>query len=188
MARAPERLATARLELVRWRLEDAEELRAALDASDAHLRPWIPFMKDEPRSLAATRAWIAQHSAFFDAGEHFRYAVRARSSNALVGEVMLLTRGAPGTLELGYWLHVAHTGHAYTNEAAAALLPIAFDTLGAARVACVCDERNAPSIAVARGLGAVLHDVREVIERDASFRLANYVLPQDVWRLSRRGG
>jgi RimJ/RimL family protein N-acetyltransferase len=188
MARAPDTLATARLRLVRWSVADAEELRAALDASDAHLRPWIPFMKDEPRSLAATREWLWQHSAFFDADEHWRYAVRTRSDNALVGEVMLLTRGAPGTLEAGYWLHAAHTGRAYTREAVAALLPLAFETLKAERVAFVCDERNHPSIAVARALGAVLHEVRDVTEREVAVRLATYVLPQAAWRLSRLRG
>jgi len=182
VARAPESIATARLHLARWSVADAEELRAALDASDAHLRPWIPFMKDEPRSLAATRAWLQQHGAHFDAHEHWRYAVRTRSDNALVGEVMLLTRGAPGTLEAGYWLHAAHTGHAYTREAVAALLPLAFETLGAQRVAFVCDERNHPSSAVARALGAVLHEVRDVTERDAPLRLATYALPSAVWR------
>jgi RimJ/RimL family protein N-acetyltransferase len=182
MARAPEEVETARLRLVRWSVADAEELRAALDASDAHLRPWIPFMKDEPRTLAATREWLLRHRAYFDADEHWRYAVRTHASDTLVGEVMLLTRGTPGTLEVGYWLHVAHTGHGYTREAVAALLPIAFETLRAERVAFVCDERNLKSIAVARGLGAALRERLAVVERGAPMQCATYVLPRADWR------
>ena len=45
------RVETPRLVLRCWSPEDAPELRRALDDSDQHLRPWIPFMKDEPRNL-----------------------------------------------------------------------------------------------------------------------------------------
>lgn len=48
-----------------WRLEDAPALRRALDLSDAHLRPWVPFMRGEPRTLAETTAVIRRAIAQF---------------------------------------------------------------------------------------------------------------------------
>ena len=47
------RVHTDRLVLRCWSPEDAPALRRALDACDAHLRPMIPFMKDEPQILTA---------------------------------------------------------------------------------------------------------------------------------------
>ncbi len=182
---APQTIDTPRLGLARWREQDTEELRAAIDRSDDHLRPWIPFMRDEPRSLADTRLRVAQFVESFDTGLHFRYAVRERDTRTLVGEVMLLTRGAPGTLEIGYWMHRDHCGRGYAKEATAVLLPVAFDELGAARVALVCDERNVPSLAVARHLGVQFDEVREVVENDVTVRLATFLLPRETW-LQRR--
>ncbi len=49
------RIETERL-VIRCREEsDAPQVRASLDASDAHLRPWVPFMKQEPQSVDGTR-------------------------------------------------------------------------------------------------------------------------------------
>lgn len=175
----PRRIHTARLDLSCWRPDDAEELRAALDCSDAHLRPWIPFMQDEPRSLAQTRERVQHKIDVFDAGQHSRYAIRLRTTQCLVGETMLLTRGGPGTLEAGYWLHAAHCGHGYAREATAALIPIAFDVLGALRVAIVCDEHNAASIAVAKGLGAVWAQTRHVQERGTTVRLSTFLVQRE---------
>ncbi|MCA8963234.1 MAG: GNAT family N-acetyltransferase [Planctomycetes bacterium] len=182
---APTTIRTPRLELARWREHEFTELRAVLDLCDAHLRPWIPFMRDEPRSLDDTRARVAQFIASFDEGQHFRYVVRDRGTGAFVGEVMLLTRGAPGTLEIGYWLHQDQCGRGYAKEATAALLPVAFEDLGAARVAVVCDEHNAPSIAVAHSLGVTFDELRELVEDGAPVRLMTFVLPREVW-LERR--
>lgn len=154
MTTAPDELRTARLVLACWRAADAPELRAALDECDAHLRPWIPFMQGEPRSLAETRARLIAARASFAKGEHFRYAIRERDTAALVGETMLLARGGPDTLEAGYWLHRDHCGKGYATEATEALLPIAFAGIGVGRVILRCDERNAPSVRVAQRLGA----------------------------------
>lgn len=182
---APRHLPTARLDLRCWRPEDAPELRAALDVSDAHLRPWIPFMRDEPRSLADTRERVQHFIDVFEAGEHFRYVLRERSTQTLVGETMLLTRGAPGTLEVGYWLHRDHCGRGYAKEANAALLPVAFDVLGAARIAVVCDARNAASIAVAGHLGVTLAATREEVEDGRVINLLEFRLSREEW-LARR--
>ena len=60
------RVQTERLVLRCWSPQDAPVLRAALDACDKHLRPMIPFMKDEPRSLQQTAQWLRGHRAAFE--------------------------------------------------------------------------------------------------------------------------
>ena len=86
------RVETDRLLLRCWSPEDAPALRAALDESDQHLRPWIPFMKDEPRTLSQTVDWLRQHRANFDTDKLYRYGVFSREDQTLVGENMLLPR------------------------------------------------------------------------------------------------
>lgn len=164
MAIVPEELRTDRLVLSRWRATDAIELRGLFDRCDAHLRPWIPFMQDEPQPLEGTREKLLEIGAVFDAGEHFRFSVREQATGALVGETMLLRRGGPGALEAGYWLDERHCGQGYASESTAALLPLAFDVLEAERVLVRCDERNVPSLRVAERLGGVAVDTEQLEE------------------------
>lgn len=152
MVALPAQLETSRLILRAWGPEDAEALRAALDASDAHLRPWIPFMQTEPRTLAATQAWLLELAAAFAEGSAARWAIWGPAGD-LLGEVMLLDRVGPDALELGYWLHRDHTGQGYATEAARAVVQAGFQS-GIHRVVIRCDANNAPSNAVAARLGA----------------------------------
>jgi RimJ/RimL family protein N-acetyltransferase len=156
MRRPPALLSTPRLTLRAWRPDDAAALRGALDASDAHLRPWIPFMAAEPRTLAETRRGLEALQAAFAAGTAYRWGAWRAADEALVGEAMLLERPtpwAPQALELGYWLHAGHTGQGYAGEAAAAMVQVALQTL-ARGVVIRCDVENAPSNKVAARLGA----------------------------------
>ena len=94
------RVETQRLVLRCWSPEDAPELRRALDDSDQYLRPWIPFMKDEPRNLEQTIDWVRMHRSNFDSDQMYRYGVFLRESGELIGENMLLSRVGPGGLEV----------------------------------------------------------------------------------------
>ena len=127
-------------------------MRAALDASDGHLRPWIPFMRQEPRTLDGTCDELARFREDWDAGRVHRWALYAE---VLVGEVMLIRREA--SWEVGYWLHVDHCGRGYATEAVQAVLPLV-DGPKLFR----CDERNTGSIAVPRKLGAALTGLQTV--------------------------
>lgn len=181
----PRRIDTERLVLHAWHPDDAPALRRALDESDAHLRPWIPFMQHEPRSLDATRTWLEEMVRFFAHGEHFRYAIRLRCdgpaddprAGQLVGETMLLLRGGPDTREIGYWLHPAHVGRGYATEASRPLLRLAFDELLAERVVLRCDQRNLASQAVARRLGAAPVGHEELVENGQNVRLVVFERP-----------
>ena len=172
----PERIATDRLQLRRWQTDDAPELRALLDHSDAHLRPWIPFMRDEPRSLAATRTFVAEHAAAFESGARHRYAIRLADTGTLIGETMLIDRGGADTREAGYWLDRRHCGFGYATEATRALLPLAFDVLAAERIILRCDERNLASQRVAERLGARVAGIEQFPADGGTIRLVRFEL------------
>jgi len=149
------RVETGRLVLRCWAPADAPRLRAALDRSDQHLRPFIPFMKDEPRTLAATAAWLRGHRASFDLDRHYRYAVLDAGERTLLGEAMLLDRHGDGEREVGYWLDRAHLGQGHATTAAAAMTRLAFELDAVDRVELQCAPDNVRSAALAARLGFV---------------------------------
>lgn len=149
-----------------WSADDAEAFRALIDANDRHLRPFIPWMRDEPQPLAATRARLAAHRERFLAGEDFRYALCLRDET-LIGEMILSTRSGPGTREVGYLVDHGHTGQGLATEATAMALRVAFDWLGIARVLLRCSPENAASVAVARRLGFSLDSVHPAHSPDS---------------------
>jgi len=147
------RAASARLLARCWSPGDAPRLRESLDASDAHLRPWIPFMKDEPRDLAGTVQRLREMRARFDADEDYRYALLTPDGETLLGETMLLSRAGAGALEIGYWIDVRHGGKGYATEAAGMMVRLGFELHGAGRLEIHCSPGNEASAAVARKLG-----------------------------------
>lgn len=148
------RLETERLVLRCWSPErDSVLVRASLDRSDRHLRPFIPFMSQEPRSLEETAVWLRGHRAAFDGGRHFRYAMFDRAETQLIGEAMLLDRHGRGEREVGYWIDVEHVGRGYATEAAGALTRVALEIDRVDRVELQCVPENEASAAIAKKLG-----------------------------------
>jgi len=147
------RVETERLVLRCWSPADAPVLRAALDACDAHLRPMIPFMKDEPRSLQQTAQWLRGHRAAFDLGQMYRYAVFDAVEQNLLGENMLLARVGPGGLEIGYWTHKDAIGKGFATEASSAMIRVAFEIEKVKRVEIMCAPENTASASIPARLG-----------------------------------
>lgn len=84
-------------------------------------------------------------------GDAFNYAILSEEGG-IVGCCCLMARIGPGGLEIGYWLHHAHTGRGIATRAAAALTDEAF-RIGAQRVEIVHDTANVRSRAVPERLG-----------------------------------
>jgi RimJ/RimL family protein N-acetyltransferase len=147
------RVETPRLLLRCWEPADAPALRAVLDDSGTHLRPWIPFMKDEPRSLDETAEWLRAHRANFDLDRQYRYGVFHREGGALLGENMLLSRVGPGGLEVGYWTDVDSGGKGYATEASCAMIRVGFEVAGVDRIEIHCAPGNTASAAIPQKLG-----------------------------------
>jgi RimJ/RimL family protein N-acetyltransferase len=147
------RVETQRLVLRCWSPEDAPRLRTALDVCDSHLRPMIPFMKDEPRSLKQTAEWLRGHRAAFDQDTMHRYAVFDTEEKNLLGENMLISRVGPGGLEIGYWTHKDATGKGFATEASSAMVRVAFEIEKVDRVEIMCAPENTASACIPARLG-----------------------------------
>jgi RimJ/RimL family protein N-acetyltransferase len=147
------RIETERLVIRCWSPEDAPRLRKALDECDSHLRPYIPFMKDEPRTLEQTAHWLRGHRASFDLGQMYRYAIFDANEENLLGENMLLSRVGPGGLEIGYWTHKDAIGKGIATETSSVLIRWAFEFEKMDRVEIMCAPENAASACIPAKLG-----------------------------------
>ena len=160
------RITTDRLFLRCWRPDDAASWREAVDESANRLRPWIPFMNEEPRSLEETVDWLRSLRALFDTSKGFRYAVLRRDGQRLIGENMLLPRVGLGGWEVGYWTRRSESGRGYAAEATQAMVRIAFEVFRARRVEIHCAPENTASAAIPPRLGFTLEATLRERARD----------------------
>jgi RimJ/RimL family protein N-acetyltransferase len=96
--------------------------------------------------VEAQRQRIAASQEQWGAGDH-RYLMRA-DGDVLVGGCGLHRRVGPGGIEIGYWVHVDHTGRGYATAAARALTEAAFDLPDIDKAEIHCDLANVRSQAV----------------------------------------
>lgn len=149
------RIHTPRLILRCWHPADAPLLKAALDESLDHLRPWMPWTKEEPQKLQDKVEWLRRARGKFDLGRDFVYGIFSRDESQVLGSTGLHTRVGEGAREIGYWIHKDHVNQGLATEAAAALTKVAFEIDEVKRVEVHCDPRNVRSAAIPRKLGFV---------------------------------
>lgn len=147
------RIETERTVLRCWQPADAPLLSAAIEASLDHLREWMPWASDEPKSLADRAGLLRTFRAAFDRDEEYVYAIFNREESAVLGGTGLHSREDGNCLEIGYWIHVEHTNQGLATEIAAALTKVAFALHRVDWVEIRCDPNNIRSAAVPRKLG-----------------------------------
>ena len=140
------------LVLRRWRSADAGALSLAIDESLEHLRPWMPWAASG--SLEERRATLTRWEDEWDVGGELEYGIFLGA--LAVGSFGLLPRIGPGGLEIGYWVHAAHTRRGYASAATAALTTVAFTLPGITLVEIHHDRANVASEGVPRQLGFTL--------------------------------
>jgi RimJ/RimL family protein N-acetyltransferase len=125
----------------------------AIESSDAVAR----WLYNDARNDAETRDLLARkiRGAVFEAeGDWLSTAVTLRESGALVGDVALhWVSDAHRCGEIGFTFNPAHQGCGYATEAARALLPFAFETMGWHRLIGRTEARNTSSARVLEKLG-----------------------------------
>ena len=146
----PDVVDAGRLTLRRPRPDDGAALYEAVVASADHLRPWMPWAGGYTPEMA--EAFVAGRLG--DPEADANYLVWDGDA-ALVGGSGLHRRLGPAAIEVGYWVHVAHTRRGYASLAAAALTGVAFSLAGVDAVEIHHDEANTASRAVAQRLGFV---------------------------------
>ena len=147
------RIETERTTLRCWQPTDAPTLSAAMEASLAHLREWMPWTAGEPKSLDERIAFLRGARAAFDKDEDYIYGIFNRDENAVIGGSGLHKRDEGNCLEIGYWIHVAYLNRGLATEIAAALTKAAFAIHGVDWVEIRCDPNNIRSASVPRKLG-----------------------------------
>lgn len=151
------RIHTRRLVLRCWNPKDAPLLSAAIEASLEHLRPWMPWIKDEPKGLEDRIHWLRHHRGEFDLGQDFYYGVFNLDETRVLGACGLHTGIGKEVREIGYWIHAGHTNQGLGAELTAALTKVAFEVDEVHRVEIHCDPNNLRSAAIPRKLG-FLHE------------------------------
>jgi len=131
---------------------DADALYLAIVESREHLWPWTPWVTRA--NLEEERAVLVRWEEQWDAGGELQYGLFV--GPLAVGSTALIPRIGPGGLEIGYWVHAAHTRRGYATSAAAALTSVAFTLPGIEMVEIHHDRANLASEGVPRKLGFVL--------------------------------
>ena len=127
-----------------YRDDDAPALSQAIIDSYEHLTPWMDWVDaDEAADLNAHRERIGRWSHEWKVGGDSYFGIF--KGDILVGACGLHRRGAPDSLEIGYWIHASHTGLGYATEVAAALTRAALAIPGIKQVEIHHDKANVVS-------------------------------------------
>lgn len=138
-----------------WRVEDAQAMHAAIIESVEHLRPWMPWIADEPQTVEQRRELIAGWRSLWDTGDRV-YGMFV--GDEAVGGCGLHARIGAGGLEIGYWVRAGRTGRGYATAASRRLTDAAFADPRIDRVEIRHDATNAPSSRIPAKLGYVRVD------------------------------
>ena len=149
----PYRIETSRLAIRCYDPGDAPLLKEAIDSSLEHLRPFMPWIDDEPQPLEEKVELLRRFRAAFDACDNFIYGIFDPEEREVLGGAGLHPRIGPGGLEVGYWTRASRTREGIATEVSAALTRVAFELSGADRVEIRIDPANTASLAVPRRLG-----------------------------------
>jgi RimJ/RimL family protein N-acetyltransferase len=108
------RIETPRVILRCWEPADTPALRALLADNLEHLRPWVPWIADEPKPVEEKLREVRGWRAAFDQDQMWNYALLSAEDGALAGN-LVVCRHSPDTVDLGGWVA--------TTAAAAASTP-----------------------------------------------------------------
>jgi RimJ/RimL family protein N-acetyltransferase len=155
MGTPPYRIETDRLVLRCYDPKDAPLLKEAIDSSLGHLRPWMPWAKNEPQPLEQKIELLRTFRGEFDLGTNFAYGVFEPDESRQIGGAGLHPRGGPGSLEIGYYVRADSIGRGLATEVAAVLTRVGFERCGLVRVDIQVDPANERSLKIPRKLGFV---------------------------------
>jgi RimJ/RimL family protein N-acetyltransferase len=181
MERLPERVEADGLLLRRWTVDDAEALERVVTENVEHLRPWMPWVADEPMPFANRVALLSQwEDEWRDGGDVLLGVFRAGEP---AGSCGLHRRIGPAGLELGYWIAEGHLRQGFATAVARALTEAALAIPGIERVEIRHDKENKASAGIPAKLGYEL-----VGERASAGEAPAESGVEWVWRCEGAGG
>ena len=181
-------LRTERLLLRPLTAADADALLAYRGRED--VSRYVPF---EPMSRADILERIAgpwARTELTDEGQALTLGAQLARTGELAGDVMLAwhSREHAGG-EVGYVINPALGGRGYATEAAHAMLRLGFEGIGLHRIVARIEERNEPSVKLARRLGMrqearLVHN--EIFKGEWSTEVVFAMLADEWYALLRR--
>jgi RimJ/RimL family protein N-acetyltransferase len=149
--RLPGEVAGARVRLRRWLAADVSALASAVARNVEHLRPWMPWIEQEPLSTEArTALFEAWERSYLDGGDVV-YGVFLDGQP--IGGCGLHKRRGPHGLEIGYWIDKDHTHQGIATEVARVLTSTALSVPDITFVEIHHDKANIASSRVPEKLG-----------------------------------
>ena len=124
MSVAPSPLHVGEYIVRKYELADAVALVTAVTESCEHLRPWMPWIKFEPQSVAQREVLIKTWSEAWDHRNEFVMGIFL--GDRVVGGTGLHLRGDVNTVDIGYWIHVDYIGRGIATQVSRALTETAF--------------------------------------------------------------
>ena len=147
------RIETKRLVVRCYNPSDAELTAESITESLEHLRPWMPWVYNEPEPIEGKVQRLKRFRGLFDLGQDFIYGIFNPQETKLVGGTGLHTRLGESELEIGYWIHQDYINQGMVTETTAALVKVAFELIHIHRLEIHCDPGNEASAAIPRKLG-----------------------------------
>jgi ribosomal-protein-serine acetyltransferase len=158
-------LDTARLQLLPLDATDSRDLWTSVEASRAHLEPWLPWVPFNI-DLESSSRYAEASASDWDAARACRFAIREKAGRRLLGVIGLESLAhLHESAELGYWLRKDATGRGLMTEAGRAVLDWAFGPINAHRVRVAAATDNHASLAVISRLGFRFEGIARQAER-----------------------
>jgi len=176
------RIETERLVIRCYEPGDEHMMQAAITGSIPHLRPWIPWARQEPRDLDWMIGFIRLFRGQFDLGQDAVYAIFNRTETEQIGGTGLHNRVGKDAREIGYWINVKHINKGYATEAVRALIKVGFGVEKLARLEIRCDPENVFSRRIPQRLGFRHEMTLRNNSTDGDGRLSDLM----IWALNKR--
>ena len=128
-------------------------LSDAITASLDHLRPWMPWVKDEPINLEERARLLRRFRGQFDLGQDYVFGIFNKPETELLGSTGLHRRVGETAREIGYWVHVNHIGNGVATETVSALTKVGFEIEDLTDITIHCSIENLRSQRIPEKLG-----------------------------------
>lgn len=161
------RIETERLVIRCYEPGDAPKLHEAITRSLDHLRPWLPWVQQEPKPPEARAGLIRLFRGQFDLGLDYAFGIFDKEEKEVIGSTGLHTRIGRNAREIGYWIGIDHIGRGYATEAVSALVKTGFSIEGLSRIEIRCAPENTRSQHVPEKLGFKMENiVKRILYQD----------------------
>lgn len=161
------RIETARLVVRCWEPADVELLDEAVRESIEHLRPWMPWSRQEPISPAERLEFVRRCRGSFDTDEDYVYGIFDADESEVLGGTGLHTRRGKHVREIGYWIRAGRLRNGFATEATRALTRVGLQVDEVDRIEIRCAPDNEASAGIPAELGFKREGILEKAGRDA---------------------